>query len=391
MSTTVSPASDGNRVVKADNSKSTKDRTLHVDMAEGVDSDIAYDFVPLIGDNPLDRPFWHNLTRLSTDVRGLGAMTARFISNEKPDITSMPSRADANKIRLGVWRALEELLLEHQLCNFLPSIVFNQAPLDGFGRRDIIDLVFPDSLSARSYNRILRSYKKLTLEEGDDEPKTYSFLGATNTLPGSVLALDCHGLPIEDLDPQSVFEALKVVVAPAGVLLGFGKVVLACEEHGISDQYSGFIRGFIKLPQDKLAIPFDDFLQLLPTHFKCNGVLYNLAYPGSKLHKKNLISSNFPVALVEENRANGSQKRGSAATDEGESSSAAKRQRRSEAWEVKFPTACRVDYLNLQARAQQHPSFPSPRGPSASLSAVKNHPRPQRDEDAAATKLGTSS
>lgn len=189
MSTTVSPASDGNRVVKADNSKSTKDRTLHVDMAEGVDSDIAYDFVPLIGDNPLDRPFWHNLTRLSTDVRGLGAMTARFISDEKHDITIMPSRADVNKIREGVWRALEELLPEPQPFNFLPSIIFNQAPLDGYGRRDIIDLVFPASLSARSYNRLLRSYKQLTLEGGDSEPQNYSFLGATNTLPGTVM--DC--------------------------------------------------------------------------------------------------------------------------------------------------------------------------------------------------------
>lgn len=334
MSSTVSPASDGSRASEANKASATEaneDKTLRIDMAEEANSDIVYELVPVFGDPVRDEPFWHNLTSLSADLRGLGAMTAHYISAEEHNATPIPCRTDANKIREGVWRALEDLLPEHQPPDFLPSIIFNRAPLGCLGRRDIIDLVFPVSLSVASYNRILRSFKKLKIKGEAGKPQDYSLVGATNTLPGSMLALDCHGLLIEDLDPQSVFEALKVLVAPAGVLLGFAKVVLTSEKRGISGQYGGFIRGFVMLHQATLAVSFHKFIDLLPTHFKCNGVAYSLAYPGSKLHNRDIVSSNFSVTLAREGRANGSEKRGSAATDEGESSSAAKRQRRSEA------------------------------------------------------------
>lgn len=334
MSTTVSPTSDRSSAVQGRTAEREPSKFLRLSMAADGHRDVAYSFAPIMGDIAGEAPFWESLSKKLSDVRELGAMTMRFTSEEEVETTLCTCKATCNTIRVGIWRAIQELLPEYEPSDISPSVVYHEGPLGSAGRRDIIDLVFPASIEGTAYLEILRKFAKLIIDESDgNSQRTYALQGSTTSLPGSTFPLDCYGLPIDALDPQSLFEALEALTYPAGLLLGFGKLEVDSEKWGIIDQYSGIIRMYLKLSDENISLPWLEFVQLLPSRFQCNGVAYSLHYRGCCLHTKDVVSRNFSVSLVEVNESNGhaSKKRNDSSKDGPQASTSAKKQRRSDA------------------------------------------------------------
>lgn len=326
MSATVSPVSAAAEHANEAPQDLFEGRILKIQVNAEPSNDIEYVLVPLFGQPPSDFPFQTSFTRRSWDVRTLDAMTVRFTSGEVAH-ASFPTY-DYNKVRSAIWRALDQLVAHNDLdCGVCrPTIAFDETTQHDHRRLATISLV---GLSEDLLEEVACSLRKLEIEDRHGDTTVYHYSGYTNSLSGSIMAIDCFNLPIKKRSAKAIGDAFKAITAPIGVLLGVATVALDSEDWDLNEQQSGRIRAYVRLHQESITLPFDKYVRLLPTHLKWCGVPYNLSYRGRKLHTHDVFSRNFTLSGQDEPEVTSSSTKRNATTTEGQgSSSGAKRQRR---------------------------------------------------------------
>lgn len=296
--------------------KPLNDVILRIDAASSLEN-LRHKFIPLAGAAPEELPFWKDLSE--KDVRGLPPMTIRYQSELETETCPLDLH---DTVRQMIWRRLEELLPEENMDNVLPSIVFDESLRVKDRRRATIDLIFDSSDSLRKFCGVYKGMPELHIYGSGNTTHKYLLSACTNSLDGSVFTFECVGLPLDNVDHDVLFESLQVVTAPAGSLLGFGKVV-SNTKHGLKED--GVLRAYLKLRQEHMMRPFKELVRLLPTHLRWEGVPRTLCYAGRHLHDKDVVSPNFPAPCETETESSPAHTKRKEGTSDASSSSKKRR------------------------------------------------------------------
>lgn len=337
MSTTTSPSSSGSADIKAE-SLSEEPGVARINISAESEQGIRYQLIPAAGKCPVDEPFWVNHANLSP-ARGLQPLTIRLLSNQG----GLPNNFDnEDKVRNALWRKIRQLFEAGEPCNApLPSIIFGQTPMAGGSSQGVIDLPFASTEEYQeAYNRIDKVMDSIRIsgfgdgdedeDEDDDDEEThiYKYECSTNSLDGSVIVIECLGLPISRLDAEEVMAAFDVMAGSLGSILGIARIALVSRQWGIHRSEAGVVRIYLQLASENMTSPWEETISILPTHFVCNGVPYGLRYRGVKLHKEDVLSTDFNIpvrhAQVQKDRPSASSdKRARPGTEAADSSSTA--------------------------------------------------------------------
>lgn len=317
MPTSATSPQSGN-TVKDESPEPSDERTCRVDASADSNEDLRHSLVPLAGDVPRDsRYFWG---QLNSDSRGLLAKTMRFVCKSEATLTTSVDVQD--KARDAIWSKTSQMLRSKAVARGLPRIIFNELPLAHGTRRGIIDLVFP---SMDAWDACCK-LNDLHIEGVKGKTHTFSYQTGTRTLPGNILAVQCLGLPIDDLDSRALLEAFGSMSSAVGTVLGLVKIVITSEQWDIENQFSGAVRFYIEIDQDNMAISWSRLIKKLPTHFQCNGFPYALSYVDRDLHREDVFSSDYTVPRPDEKDSKSSIKR-SRTSDESANSSTSRRKK----------------------------------------------------------------
>lgn len=301
MPSTVSPAEAVN-AVKQESLEPFDRTTCRLDASAASDEDLDHSLVLLAGDIPPDAPYWSS--QLHGDARGLSPKGIRFVS--KSDATLITRVDVQDRARDAIWTKLSKLLPPHALPCGLPSIFFNERPLAEGTRRGIIDLVFTRMDAYHASTEL----KQLSIEGiGNDETHIFKYRTRTGSMPGNLLAVQCIGLPIDDLDAPALFKALGAMCSVVGTVIGLAKIVIHSDKWEIEEQYSGAVRFWIDIKPDNMAISWSRLVTKLPTHARINGFPYALSYADRELHSEDVFSSNYTVPPPDEKDSKASIKR----------------------------------------------------------------------------------
>lgn len=327
MSSTSSPDNSGNAAAVKDESPAPIAKEVwRIDMAADSPEDFIRSIIPLIGVMPDDNVY--SSATLIRDARGLGACTVRFSSETKSSFLRRIVLQD--QARDYIWTKIKQLQPDAKLSSALPNVTFSELPLVNGRRKATLDLVFPNVGALRAVKHL----DEIRFDGIDGEVEIFNREVTTDRLPGNILAIDCPGLPIDNLDCQGVFAAFQSMAQSVGKVVGIGKVVTRSDRWGVSN-LGVDVRIYIEIHPDNMLAPWKELMLKLVTHLRVNGVPYPLLFPARHLHGKNVFSANFnvgpPGSEGSTSSATSSAKRSRAAEDEtDEASTGAKRSRRAE-------------------------------------------------------------
>lgn len=317
MSATASHIDDRNNPVKQESPKLIDKNICYADLSANANEDLEHSIITLAGRSLHDSPYWHE--QLRHDARGLQRLTLRYVTQMKESLICSPEWQDMT--RDAIWDKLTQLLSSKGIYGGLPSIVFNERPLSDGTRRGVIDLVFS---RVEAYDAA-RPLKKIDLDGLEGEEHIFSYRTRTRMLPGNILAVQCIGLAIDEVDPHALLNAFTAMSFAVGTVVSLAKIVIDSDKWHIRQQFSGVVRFYVEIKPDNMAISWSRLIKKMPTHARINGFPYALSYANRDLHREDVFSSNYTVPLPDEKDSKASIKRARAANEASNSSTSRKR------------------------------------------------------------------
>lgn len=218
-------------------------------------------------------------------------MTCRYASKGKGrllrDADSQDSARDA------IWSEVRQLAPQGHAQDVLPTVVFSETS-DG----QFVDLVFKDcAAGADALHAFHQQFDQLEIStQRDGEETTWhtlEYVCVNNSLDGTILPFEIHGLPIDHIDAKSLFDGITSMASPIGTVLGIGKVVMTSQQWDLVGHFSGVVRGYCKLSSKSMRLPWRTLAQSLPTRFKWDGVTYALTQPGEDRIQHEVVSIDY--------------------------------------------------------------------------------------------------
>lgn len=321
MSATNSSASATASSGENESPKPNEKGSWQFDVSIESEEDLVHSIVHLAGKRYNDNPYWTGL--FSPDARGLGPLTWRFTSEMKPSLVWNISWQD--KARHEIWTRIKALLPNDETRLVLPTIVFSDTPLVNGARSGVIDLVCPTKRTHDALNQLT----EIHIAGMRNDTHVFSRTTCTCFLPGSILPIQCLGLPIDSLDPIQLLTAFRLAAQSVGTVLGLVKIVIDSKQWQVSQQFSGQVRAYCEIDDEKMAVPWAELVLSLPTHLRINGFPYPLTYPSRELHRNDVYSKNYTVGrrdeVASQNDASSDKRSRSAKEDAEAGSKAAKK------------------------------------------------------------------
>lgn len=285
MSTTIGNSAAASNV--AQSQALIQSGTLRVAVA-GTCNDTSYSLQQLAGQSLDDEPYFADHVDYLHDRRSMPAFSARFRSYHAQPSHQRPllplSLAAQAEIRGALWSTMNALVSNSAAVGDLPKITFDT---DTLGH--ILTVTFP---SLTGFQPFVATTKRIQLEGDVSYARTYVQEAVTNTLSGNVFILECLGPPLDGIDTSVLYASLKSMVSPLGILEGLAKVV------GTSQRWEtiepGILRLYVQLHRSKLAVPYREVVESLPSRFKWHGIAYTLKYPGWHLRSNVVHSADYP-------------------------------------------------------------------------------------------------
>lgn len=272
--------------------KPSENRSWQLDVSVKSEEDLVHSIVHLAGKRYHDNPYWTAVH--SIDARGMGPLTWRFTSEMKPSLVWNISWQD--KAPHEIWTRIKALLPDEQTRLVLPTIVFSDTLLVNGARSGVIDLVCSTKRTLDALNQL----KDIHIAGVRNDTHVFSRTTCTSFLPGSILTLQCLGLPIDSLNPLQLLTAFRLAAQSVGTVLGMAKIVIDSKQWQVSQQFSGQVRVYCEIDDEKMAVPWAELVLSLPTHLRINGFPYPLTYPSRELHRHDVYSKNYTVGPRDE-------------------------------------------------------------------------------------------
>lgn len=256
----------------------------------------------------------------------------RFVADTR--LSRCPLKVE-KQLRSALWEEISKLLRQADVPVILPSIIFDESTMPDKVGKGLIDLVFaaPDGFQ-KVYRTLLEQLRPIQIVDLEGGMHVYKCVRRTNSLDGSIIPVECVGLPIDALDAAAVMAAFEDVAAPLGRVLGVVKIVVKSKEWDAKEQETGITRFYLQFAPKKMTTPWKETILALPTQFVCNGVPYTMRYSGVDLHTEKVLSTDFSIPLKHatansSGSSSASDKRSRTATDAtSDSSSAANKKAR---------------------------------------------------------------
>lgn len=254
--------------------------------------------VVMEGSCPKDQPLKQQQTHACMDRRLLLPLSIRFVPARNAG--KKPGWACEGEIQRAVWHVVRREMDEEGWKGSMPSIIFDQDPLDPSKRDGCMDLVFS---SGGIWLRMRARLSTIQLHNRAKSLGAWRYTaGPTKkkkSLDGSILPFDVLRLPVDSIDTKELLRSFNRMAMDAGVgtVIGFGSYKVTDGVDEPSHLRSDILRGYIKLDQLSMTLPFATLARSLPTHFVWQGLPYVMYFPGRDFHHEPKHSANYPDEL----------------------------------------------------------------------------------------------